>query len=123
MDFVKKLDELREDLSFENLFSILSSHGDKTAAEYQEDGQIKKLSYADYERISMAGAAKLCELLGDVEKNTFVGLRFANHPLWPAAFWAIILAGYRPLLIDAGSDDNNIMHILKQAGSRTIYEE
>lgn len=123
MNFAQKLDELREDLSFENLFSILCSHGDKTAAEYREDGQIKKLSYADYERISMAGAAKLAELLEGTEKNTFVGLRFANHPLWPAAFWGIILAGYRPLLIDATADDSQILHILKQAGSRTIVSD
>ncbi len=123
MDVFKKLDELRVDLTFENLFSILCSHGDNTAAEYQEEGQIKKLSYADYERISMAGAAKLSELLSDVEKNTFVALRFENHPLWPAAFWSVILAGYRLLLVDAASDDNQILHILKQTGSSTIVSD
>ena len=123
MDVFKKLDELRVDLTFENLFSILCSHGDNTAAEYQEDGQIKTLSYADYERISMAGAAKLSELLSDVEKNTFVALRFENHPLWPAAFWSVILAGYRLLLVDAASDDNQILHILKQAGSSTMVSD
>ena len=123
MDVFKKLDELRGDLTFENLFSILCSHGDNTAAEYQEDGQIKTLSYADYERISMAGAAKLSELLSDVEKNTFVALRFENHPLWPAAFWSVILAGYRLLLVDAASDDNQILHILKQAGSSTMVSD
>ena len=123
MDVFKKLDELRVDLTFENLFSILCSHGDNVAAEYQEDGQIKTLSYADYERISMAGAAKLSELLSDVEKNTFVALRFENNPLWPAAFWSVILAGYRLLLVDAASDDNQILHILKQAGSSTIVSD
>ena len=35
----------------------------------------------------------------------------------------MVLAGYRPLLIDAASDDTQILHILKQAGSRTIITD
>lgn len=117
------LNELREERTFENLFSILCGHGDAVAAEYQEDGSIKKFTYADYERITVAGAKKLTELLNDTEKNTFIALRFANHPLWPAAFWAIVMAGFRPLLIDAGLDDGAVMHVLRQAGSKTVVTD
>ncbi|MDD5018326.1 MAG: aminotransferase class I/II-fold pyridoxal phosphate-dependent enzyme [Eubacteriales bacterium] len=120
---LKKLDELREELTFQNLFSILCSYGDAVAAEYQEDSVIKKLTYSDYERMAMAGAGKLARMLEGVERNTFVALRYANNPLWPAAFWAIIMAGYRPLLLDAGTDDSQVMHVLRQAGSRTVVTD
>jgi len=124
MDMVtEKIGALKEERSFKNLYSIICSHGDAAAAEYQEDGEIRKLTYADYERISVAAADKLSRLLDGIEKNTFVALRLPNSPLWPAAFWAIIMAGYRPLLVDANADDAAVMHILRQAGSRTIVTD
>ena len=119
----EKLAELREELSFQNLFSILCAYGDAVAAEYREDGRIKKLSYADYERIAAAAGSNLKERLKDTPSNTFVGLRYANNPLWPVVFWSIILAGYRPLLLDAGADDSAVMHVLRQAGSRTVVTD
>ncbi len=119
----EKLGALKEERSMKNLFSNICSHGDAVAAEYQEEGSVRKLTYADYERISVAAAGKLAQLMDGTEKNTFVALRFANSPLWPAAFWAIIMAGYRPLLVDANADDAAVMHILRQAGSRTIVTD
>lgn len=119
----EKLGALKEERSLKNLFSIICSHGDAVAAEYQDEGAIKKLTYADYERIAVAAAGKLAELLEGTEKNTFVALRYANGPLWPAAFWSIIMAGYRPLLVDANADDASVMHVLRQAGSRTIVTD
>ncbi|MBT3320021.1 MAG: AMP-binding protein [Clostridia bacterium] len=121
--FDRKLDELRANLTLGNLFSILCSYGDTVAAEYQTDGKIEKLTYADYKRISVAGAANLSKILKDIERGTFVALRLANDPLWPAVFWSIILAGYRPLLVDATCEDKQIMHILKQAGSAAIVSD
>jgi long-subunit acyl-CoA synthetase (AMP-forming) len=119
----KKLGELREERTFSNLFSILCSNGEAVAAEFKEDSEIKKLTYSDYERITFAGAKKLKRMLSDVEHNTFVALRYANNPLWPAAFWSLVLAGYRPLLLDSASDDTQVMHVLRQAGSRTIVTD
>lgn len=120
---VRKLDELREEYTLRNLFSIICGNGDATAAEYSDESGIQKLTYSDYERIAFAGAKKLSEMLSGVERNTFVALRYANNPLWPAAFWSLVLAGYRPLLLDAACDDSQVMHVLRQAGSRTIVTD
>ena len=120
---INKLGELKEDLTLGNLFAILCSYGDSVAAEYIENETIKKLTYSDYERIAVAGAEKLAKRLEGTARNTFVALRCANSPLWPAAFWAIIMAGYRPLLVDAGADESQVMHVLRQAGSRTIVTD
>ena len=38
---MRKLEELREERTFRNLFSIMCGNGDKVAAEYQEEGVIK----------------------------------------------------------------------------------
>ena len=118
-----KIGELKEELSFRNLFSLMTGNGESVAAEYQDNSGIKKLTYADYERITVAGASALSDKLKDIETNTFVALKYANGPLWPAAFWSIVLAGYRPLLIDAALDDGQIMHILRQAGSKTVVSD
>ena len=120
---LEKLGALKEERSMKNLFTIICSHGDSVAAEYLDEGIVKKLTYADYERISVAAAGKLAQLMDGTEKNTFVALRLPNNPLWAAAFWGIIMAGYRPLLVDGNADDAAVMHILRQAGSRTIVSD
>ncbi len=120
---LETLNKLKSELTFKNLFSIICSYGDLIAAEYKEDEVIKKLTFADYKRITLAGACKLDNILKDVEKNTFVALRCANGPLWPAAFWSIVLAGYRPLLMDAVCSDRQISHVLGQAGSKTLISD
>ena len=117
MDMIqRKVEALRKRRDFKNLFEIMCSNGQAVAAEYKQDDAIKTLTYSDYERIALAGAEQLAGRLKAVPRNTFVALRFANHPLWPAAFWAIVFAGYRPLLLDAGADDAQVKHVLRQAG-------
>ncbi len=120
---MEKIAALREEKTMKNLFTQICANGDAIAAEYNEGSGIKKLTFSDYERITTAGAKKLKSLLEGIEPNTFVALRYANNPLWPAAFWGILLAGYRPLLIDAGGDDAQLLHILRQAGSRTVVTD
>ncbi len=120
---IEKLAALREEPSIKNLFSLICANGDAVAAEYNDGSGIKKLTFSDYERIITAGAKTLNKRLEGLDKNTFVALRYANTPLWPAAFWSVILAGYRPLLLDAGGDDAQLMHVLRQAGSRTIVTD
>ncbi len=119
----RKLAALREEKSFKNLFSLICSNADAVAAEYDDGDGIKKISFTDYENMTVSGALVLAQKLKDVEKNSFVGLRYANNPLWPAAFWAVILAGYRPLLLDANADDTQVRHVLREAGSRTIVTD
>ncbi len=120
---IEKIAALREEPSIKNLFSLICANGDAVAAEYNDGSGIKKLTFSDYERIITAGAKALSKRLEGLDKNAFVALRYANNPLWPAAFWSVILAGYRPLLLDAGGDDAQLMHVLRQAGSRTIVTD
>jgi 8-amino-7-oxononanoate synthase/acyl carrier protein len=119
----KALEMLRRDYSYRNIFNIMCGYGGKPAAEYLTNGQIKSITYEQYEGIVKAAAKKLSEILKNEDEDTFIGIKLENSPLWPAVFWAVMMSGHRPLLVDFRSDSQATAHVLKQSGARTVITE
>jgi len=119
----KALEMLKKDYSYQNIFRIMCSNGGKTAAEYLENGQIKTVTYQQYEGIVRSAAKNLSEILNKEDADTYVGIKMENSPLWPAIFWAIMMSGYKPLLVDIRSDDQATAHVLHQSGAKAIITE
>ena len=115
------LDKLQKELSYRNIYSIIAGYGDKIAAEYDESG-IKKRTYREYDIIIRGGAAALAAMLGSLEKS-FVGIKLDNSPDWPAVFWSVMMAGYKPLLLDFRGDPNLTLHLLDTAGAVAIITD
>ena len=122
-EFQKTLDLLKRDYSYQNIFKIMCGYGERVAAEYLEDGQIKTILYRQYEKIVNAVARKLSGVLKPENEETFVGIKLENSPLWPAIFWGIMMCGYKPLLIDFKSDSQATAHVLKQAGAYAVITD
>ena len=38
--------------------------------------------------------------LKSVKKNTYVGLMMDNSPLWVHIFWGLLMAGFKPMLLN-----------------------
>jgi 8-amino-7-oxononanoate synthase/acyl carrier protein len=119
----KAFELLKKDYSYRNIFMIMCGYGQKTAAEYLENGQIKTITYSQYKNIATSAAKKLSELLKTEESGAFVGMKLDNSPLWPAYFWALMMCGYKVLLIDYRSDSQATAHVLKQAGAKCIITD
>ena len=41
-----------------------------------------------------------------------------NSPWWTVMFWAILMNGYRPLLVDASLGEDKVSYLIKQSGLR-----
>ncbi|MGI6161125.1 MAG: aminotransferase class I/II-fold pyridoxal phosphate-dependent enzyme [Christensenellales bacterium] len=118
-----KLEELRGDLSYRNIFSLMSNYGDKTAAEYIENGDIKTISYSEYETLARAAAIRLQKIMGESGRGGYIGIKCDNSPYWPVIFWAIMMSGHRALLLDARAPEQSSSFLLGNAGAVAIIAD
>ncbi|MBE7066524.1 MAG: acyl--CoA ligase [Ruminococcaceae bacterium] len=93
------LDKMAKELSYVNIFDIYCSHGNRPCIQYTLDGEIKIITYAQFENVVKHVADNLIDKLGDINKG-FVAIKVDNAPEWPALFWGVLMAGYKPFLID-----------------------
>lgn len=115
------LGKLSGDHSYESIFRIMCEFGGKVAAEYSDDGgNIVKITYAEYEKRVRAAAAALSKKLGG---HDAVGIKLANGPDWPVMYWAAMMSGHMPVLLDAAGEKQTIEHLLKQAGAKAVITD
>lgn len=101
-DFVQsKLRAFEEQgLSMETLFSLMFQEKENIMYERSAGYRIESFSYGEVEKRIKARALSLSKLLADVAPGSVIGLSMDNSLSWIECFWAIILCGFRPLLIN-----------------------
>ncbi len=101
-DFVQsKLRAFEEQgLSMETLFSLMFQEKENIMYERSAGYRIESFSYGEVEKRIKARALSLSKLLSDVSPGSVIGLSMDNSLSWIECFWAILLCGFRPLLIN-----------------------
>lgn len=103
MDFIQKeLLLLREgSRDFKSIFEIMSAQfSDEIFGEELVRGRVVKTSYAELFDKAARIAGGLAGLQDAPARSSFVALEMNNSPLWVEAFFGILMAGYRPALIN-----------------------
>ena len=94
MSTAKKMEDI--------FFLTMKKNEKKIAMEYINDkGKIKHYRYGKVRSHTYELASALSQYLIQQPKNVPVILKMANSPHWCEMFWAILMCGYKPLLIDA----------------------
>ena len=101
-DFVRsKLRAFEEQgLSMETLFSLMFQEKENIMYDRSAGYRIESFSYGEVEKRIKARALSLSKLLSDVAPGSVIGLSMDNSLSWIECFWAILLCGFRPLLIN-----------------------
>ncbi|MEN6351316.1 MAG: AMP-binding protein [Syntrophomonas sp.] len=120
MNIRESIEALQADLSFRNIFTIMSGHQSNIAAEYLDTRQIKQITYAAYEKMIQSAAYQIRQIIGGEYQEGFVGLKLDNCPQWPAVFWGILMAGYKPVLLDFRLDQQMSSFLLAESGAVAI---
>lgn len=87
-------------ISFETLFSLMFRETDNILYESSAGYRIQKTTYGQAKSHILEKAALLPRLIGGVAAGSVVGLYLENSLAWIEDFWAILAAGYRPLLMN-----------------------
>lgn len=77
--------------------------------------QVEKKSYADTRSKIYNVASRLHKFLYSIPKGKIIGLKLYTSPTWILLYYAILMCGYKPLLLDPKYDYSQTVKIMKKA--------
>ncbi|MGI6150658.1 MAG: AMP-binding protein [Christensenellales bacterium] len=108
-------------LNFAHLYETIIANGPKIAAEFDdEDGEAQYITYSQYGFMVRNCASHIQSALGKERRGQFVGVRWDTNPKYPVIVWSLLMAGYKPVLIDFRCSASALAHILRQSGATAI---
>jgi len=113
----------KSDLTFRAIFEIVFSFGGNVFYEYQKDGAVVGTTYAQCRALIEDAAGVFSDILGVKNRGKFVGIKLENSPEWIISFWALLMAGYRPLLVNTRAPRDDIDAVLKSAGAAAVISD
>ena len=105
--------------TFEDIYHAIMDRDPQAIASihFDESGRPMYTSYDQTKNQVYATASILSRLLSGTPRGSVVGLKLKNTPRWGVFFWAILMCGHAPLVIDARLPKDNANNLLKQAGA------
>lgn len=85
--------------SFHALFRVLFPESERVMVEYSTGLRKTSLTYRRMGKMVLGAVPSVVQRLASVEKGSEVGLCMHGGVKWTAAFWALLMSGYRPVLI------------------------
>ncbi len=121
VDYKIKLLE-QSDKSMEALFNLMFSERDNVFFEQADGVKTTKITYGQaYDKIQSLASdlqRKVC-----VEPQSVVGLYMQNSADWIVAFWVIVRAGFKPLLLNTRFADSTVEQVLRQAKAVSVVSD
>ena len=119
-----KLDAfLREGLNFRTFFSLMFREEDNVLYEKSEGYRIRKTTYGEAKTHILSRAAALKAALPDLSRDAVVGLYLDNSLDWIELFWAILAAGFRPLLMNLRLPKPLLFEAMRDADCRAVIAQ
>lgn len=97
--------------SLKDIYKIIFSHKELVLCEGNDGFRTYKHSFDDMKKKIEAAASKLYEMLGAT--HSFIALEIDNSPEWIVGFWAILMSGNKPYLVNMRYADSLTNGILK----------
>ena len=108
---------------FEHIFDFMFTEPDNVMAERTDGYRIIRTTYGqcrdDINRIASA----LSVVLSEYEHNSIIGIYMANSLEWIEIFWALLMCGYKPLLMNVRLDDITLNNVLEQHNIAAVISD
>jgi len=100
---------------------MMSDNLDSPASQWlDESGNTITVSFRTLNENVKSMASFLSKRLGIEQKGRFVGLSMDNSHLWQVCFWGLLMAGYKPVLIDVNHKEEMVDYIVESSGAQAI---
>lgn len=113
----------KEEKNFESLFRFMFDETDNVMVETSDGYRVKKITYGEFKSNVLAVTPTLCRLLDGVPVGETVGLYMSNCPEWLLLFWAILAAGYKPLLMNTRLSHDVLEGILAEYSVKCVISD
>lgn len=108
---------------FAALFELMFSEENNIMFEQSMGYRIIKTTYGEAKRNALRRAETLKRLLDGEKHNAAVGIFMENSLEWIELFWAALLAGFRPLLMNMRLDDQTLEYALKTCNAVAVISD
>lgn len=108
---------------FFTLFELMFREQDNIMFEKSEGYRIRTTTYGESKSSILKRAAVLKDILSDIKQGSAVGISMENSIDWIEVFWAVILAGFNPLLINLRLSDALTEKALKDAEAKAVISD
>ena len=111
--------------TMEDIFLLSTKRNEKRIAVTYIDkkGKEKKYKYTLFRKHAFEIASILSNFMIQKPKNVPIVLKAANGPHWGEIFWAILMCGYKPLLIDARTSKEGTDNLIAQGKAIAIIAD
>lgn len=92
--------------TFQAIYEIVFSFENNIFYETGDGSSIKRTTYKECRNSIKTMASNLKLNLSEHKKKSFVAIKMENSGEWIISFWAILMAGFTPLLINTKTDDS-----------------
>ena len=109
--------------TFETLFSLMFRETENVLYERSEGYRIRKTTYGEAKAEILRKSAALRQQLSDLAPDSVVGLYMDNSLAWIETFWAILAAGFRPLLMNLRLPEPLLLQAMELCGCKTVVSD
>ncbi len=111
--------------TMEDIFVLSTKRNEKRIAVtyVNSKGKNKKYKYSLFRKHAFEIASILSNFMIQKPKNVPIVLKAANGPHWGEIFWAILMCGYKPLLIDARTSKEGTENLIAQGKAIAIITD
>ncbi len=111
--------------TMEDIFFLSTKRNEKRIAVTYVDqkGKNKKYKYSLFRKHAFEIASILANFMIQQPKNVPIVLKAANSPHWGEIFWAILMCGYKPLLVDARTSKEGTENLIAQGKAVAIITD
>ena len=124
MDIFYKMDDqlLSSDRKIKNIFDFYldNYHKNKILLIFEKNNKTQKVTFKQFVNNCYLYAKNYFPLLKDIEKGSFVALKLTNSPIWLYSFWALLIIGYKPLLINSLIDNEATNKLISESDAKAI---
>ena len=103
------------DKNYDSMFLLMFSEKNNILYEKMENGLIKKTTYGEAYDDCIRFGNNIKETFIDSPQNSVVGIHLENSLNWVVTFWAVLLAGFRPLLMNMSLDIDTLEYSLSES--------
>lgn len=116
---------LNTSMKMEDIFRLtMNDNAKQRAAIYINDkGKRRHYNYSKMKKHAYQFASIISHALYQEKKHRPLVLKLTNCPRWGELFWAILMSGYKPLLIDAKTSKEGTQNLINQAHAIAIITD
>lgn len=112
-----------QEKSFKVLFDFMFEQEQNIIAETSNGFRINKVTYGQAKEQAISFAKKLKNTLQNENQGQVVGLYMDNSLAWITTFWAILMCGFNPLLMNSRLPKEQLEKVLDECGAIAVISE